>query len=116
MDQLPEKKKTFIMFPSVKDFLREQSGDVKKELNGIVFILERDGTLSYPYAEKVQGEDLFAIRVIQSGNIRIFYVYGHEDLIYAIHGYVKKTQDIPQRELAIARKALKWLIQKGLVS
>ena len=55
MNPHPEKKKTFIMFPSVKDFMREQSGDVKKELNGIVFILERDGTLSYPYAEKIQG-------------------------------------------------------------
>ena len=44
MNPQPEKKKTFIMFPSVKDFMREQSGDVKKELNGIVFLLERDGT------------------------------------------------------------------------
>ena len=30
MKQRPEKKKTFIMFPSVKDFMREQSGDEKK--------------------------------------------------------------------------------------
>lgn len=116
MNPQPEKKKTFIMFPSVKDFMREQSGDVKKELNGIVFLLERDGTLSYPYAEKIQGEDLFAIRIIQAGNIRIFYVYGLENRVYAVHGYVKKTQEIPQREMAIARKVLKWLIQKGLVS
>ena len=115
LKQQPEKKKTFIMFPSVKEFMREQSGDVKKELNGIVFLLERDGTLSYPYAERVQGEDLFAIRIIQAGNIRIFYVYGLENRVYAIHGYVKKTREIPQREMAIARKALKWLIQKGLV-
>ena len=64
----------------------------------------------------IQGEDLFAIRIIQAGNIRIFYVYGLENRVYAIHGYVKKTQEIPQREMAIARKALKWLIQKGLVS
>ena len=116
MKQQPEKKKTFIMFPSVKVFMREQSGDVKKELNGIVFLLERDGTLAYPYAEKIQGEDLFAIRIIQAGNIRIFYVYGLENRVYAIHGYVKKTKEIPQREMDIARKALKWLIQKGLVS
>ena len=72
MKQQPEKKKTFIMFPSVKDFMREQSGDVKKELNGIVFLLERDGTLSYPYAEKIQGEDLFAIRIIQAGTFVSF--------------------------------------------
>ena len=75
--------------------MREQLGDVKKELNGIVFLLERDGTLSYSYAEKIQGEDLFAIRIIQAGNIRIFYVYGLENRVYAIHGYVKKLRKYP---------------------
>ena len=35
MKQQPEKKKTLIMFPSVKEFMREQPGDVKKELNGM---------------------------------------------------------------------------------
>ena len=65
--------------------------------------------------KKSRGEELFAIRIIQAGNIRIFYVYGLDNRVYAIHSYVKKPQEIPQREMAIARKALKWLIQKGLV-
>ena len=115
MNPQPEKKKTFIMFPSVKDFMREQSGDIKKELNGIVFLLERDGTLSYPYAEKIQGEDLFAIRIIQAGNIRVFYVYGTGELIYGIHAYQKKTEQIPKSELKQADRMINLLKQAGKI-
>lgn len=45
----------------------------------------------------------------------IFYVYGIQDFIFGIHGYVKKTQDIPEREKEYARKVLRQLINGGLV-
>lgn len=111
----PVKKKHFYMMQAVKDFMREQSGDAKKELNGIIYKLELEGTLSMPFGEKLEGEKLFAIRVIQAANIRIFYVYGIGDFVFGIHGYVKKTQEIPEREKEQARKVLKQLIQGGLV-
>ena len=37
------KKKHFRMLQAVKDFMREQSGEVKKELNGIIYKLETEG-------------------------------------------------------------------------
>lgn len=80
----------------------------------MIFQLERDGYLNYPNAEKVEDE-MFAIRVIQTGNIRIFYVYGRNDKIFGIHGYVKKTEQIPENELKQARKMLKLLIQGGFL-
>ena len=103
------------MMQPVKDFMREQSGDAKKELNGIIWKLEAEGALSMPYAEKLDGENLFAIRVIQAANIRIFYVYGIADIVFGIHGYVKKTQEVPEKEMRYARKVLRQLIQGGLV-
>ena len=109
------KKKHFRMMQNVKDFMREQSGDAKKELNGIICKLEINGSLQMPYGEKLEGENLFAIRVIQAANIRIFYVYGIADFVFGIHGYLKKTQDIPEKEIQYARKVLKQLIQGGLV-
>ena len=111
----PAKKKHFRMMQSVRDFMRDQSGDAKQELNGIIWKLEAEGALSMPYAEKLEGEDLFAIRVIQAANIRIFYVYGIADVVFGIHGYVKTTQDIPEKEKRHARRILKQLIQGGLV-
>ena len=95
--------------------MRYQSGDVKQELNSIIWKLETEGSLSMPYAEKLDGEKLFAIRIIQAANIRIFYVYSIADTVLGIHGYVKKTQEIPEKELRYARKMLKQLIQGGLV-
>ena len=62
-----------------------------------------------------EGENMFAIRVIQTGNVRIFYVYGLNNVIYGIHGYVKKTEQIPDSELKQARMVLKRLIQGGYI-
>ena len=109
------KKKNFVMMQSVKDFMREQSGDVKQELNNIVWRLEKHGVLTMPYGEKINGENLFAIRIIQAGNVRIFYVYGVDDLVFGIHAYTKKTQAIPGKELNYARQILRLLIMEGLV-
>ena len=114
-ERMPKKKKSFRMMQSVKDFMRGQPGEVKQELNGIIWKLETEGALSMPYGEKLEGENLFAIRVIQAGNIRVFYVYGVKDFVFGIHGYVKKTQNIPEKEMRYARKVLKQLIQGGLV-
>lgn len=115
MEEPIVKKKHFRMMQPVRDFMREQPGEVKQELNGIVFKLETEGALTYPYGEKLEGEDLFAIRIIQAANIRVFYVYGIADIVFGIHAYVKKTQDIPEKEKKQARKVLRQLIQGGAV-
>lgn len=115
MKQITTKKKYFYMLQAVKDFMREQSGDIKQELNNIIWRLETEGALVMPYGEKVSGENLFAIRVIQTGNIRVFYVYGINDIVYGIHAYTKKTQTIPREHKEYANKVLKALITGGLV-
>lgn len=68
-----------------------------------------------PYGEKVSGEDLFAIRVIQAGNIRVFYVYGLNDIVYGIHAYTKKTQVIPREHKEQALKVVKVLTAGGFI-
>ena len=110
-----KKKKFFVMMQTVKDFMREQSGDAKQELNGIIWKLEKEGALSTPYAEKLEGENLFAIRVIQAANIRIFYAYGIRDYVFGLHAYVKKTQGIPEKEKRQAKKMFSELIRGGFI-
>ena len=53
------KKKIFKLLIPVKEFLRDQPGEVKQELNGLSFQLERDGYLNYPNAEKVEDEPTY---------------------------------------------------------
>ena len=110
------KKKCFVEFPRVTGFLSGQSSEINAEYREIVLKLETEGRLSMPFGEKLKGEeDLFAIRVINAGNVRVFYVYGKADNIYGIHGYTKKTQSIPQKELKQARQIVKALKHAGLI-
>lgn len=115
MKRAVEKKKYFHMMSPVRDFMREQPGAVKKELNELIWKLEMKGILSMPYAEKISGENLFAIRVIQAANVRIFYVYGINDIIFGIHGYVKKTEKIPDCERRKADKMITLLRKRGAI-
>ncbi|MCR5380282.1 MAG: type II toxin-antitoxin system RelE/ParE family toxin [Lentisphaeria bacterium] len=47
--------------------------------------------------------------------MRVFYVYGKEDNVYGIYGYVKKSQKIPISELEQARKLVRELKQARLI-
>ena len=113
MKKTQRKKKIFKTLMPVRDFMREQPGEIKQELNGIIWRLEVNGTLVMPYGEKISGENLFAIRVVQAGNIRVFYVYGVNDLIFGIHAYEKKTEQIPDCERKRADRMIKLLQQSG---
>ena len=109
------KKKCFVEFPRVIGFLSGQSAEINAEYREIVLKLETEGCLSMPFGEKLKDGNLFAIRVINAGNVRVFYVYGKANTIYGIHGYTKKTQSIPQKELKQARRIVKALKQAGLI-
>ena len=112
---IPKRKKSYVEFPGVTAFMKQQPEAVRIEYDLIVEKLEAEGRLSMPEGEKIAGENLFAIRVIRAGNVRIFYVYGADDFVYGIHAYVKKTRQIPKQEITLARKLAKVLKnQEGL--
>ncbi len=108
------KKKYYIELERVIKFLKTQSNSIRNEYDVIVGSLEQEGKLSAPLGEKVN-KILFAIRIITAGNVRIFYVYGKENKIYGIHGYVKKTREIPKNELDIVNKICKELKKSSLI-
>lgn len=110
-----DKKKRYVELNQVSTFIDEQTERIQAEYNCIVEMLEHSGTLSMPYGEKLSGKNLFAIRVIQAGNIRIFYVYGYDDKVYGIYGYEKKTRKIPVKEMKKAENIAKLLRQEGLI-
>jgi phage-related protein len=107
-------KKKYIELERVIKFFRSQSEGINNEYNVIVNILEKEGKLQAPFGEKVNKE-LFAIRIISAGNVRIFYVYGKDNYIYGLHSYVKKTREIPKKELNLATKIAKELKKNKLI-
>lgn len=100
---------------NVADFMDRQSTEIKLEYAVIVDMLESEGRLSMPFGEKISGKNLFAIRIIHAGNVRIFYAYGKQNDIYGMHGYVKKTRTIPQKEMKQAEKICKLLRAEGMI-
>ena len=112
--KLSEKKKRFIELPPVEKFIAGLPEAVRIEYRDIIDELEKNGRLAMPTGEKLHG-NMFAIRVIQTANMRVFYVYGVKDFIYGIHAYIKKTQQIPKSEMKQAQAIAKILRQKGWI-
>ena len=84
----------------------------KAKLLATVDILERQGYLNKPLAEKVEGqENLFSITIHTSDNPRVFYAYDDGAVIWLLHGYYKKKNKIPLAEL---NKALAIKRRMGL--
>lgn len=109
------KKKKFIELEQVKGFIAGQSIALKAEYLAIIARLEKRGMLEMPLAEKIPQKNLFAIRVIHAGNIRVFYAYGRNDFVFGLYAYDKKTRTIPLKAMQLAEKALKLLKLKGLL-
>lgn len=71
-------------------------------------LLERFGyQLGSPHTKKIR-DDLFEIRIRGQQEVRIFYIFSKKKIIL-LHGFVKKTQKIPQCELKIAIRKFKDL-------
>lgn len=107
-------KKIYIELPPVEEFARTFSAAERKEYDDIVTELELNGFLRMPTGEKIDSS-LFAIRIIKAANIRVFYAYGTEDRVWGLHGYVKKSQQIPVKEMKQAQKLVKALQKKGWI-
>lgn len=99
------KKKTFVVTDTLADFIRQQTSDIRAQFRKIVAKLEEEGFLIPPYGKKLTGhENLFEIRIVSGGSVRVFYCYQESDLILGVSGFVKKSEKTPPKEI---KKALK---------
>jgi phage-related protein len=57
-----------------------------------------------PHTKKLTGTPLWEIRILGKDNIRVIYVTKHDRAIIVLHGFIKKTQVTPHREIAVAMK------------
>lgn len=59
-----------------------------------------------PHVKKLTGIPLWEIRILGRSNARILYAIVIGDSILVLHGFVKKTQKTPEKELMTAMKRL----------
>ncbi|MDF7825254.1 type II toxin-antitoxin system RelE/ParE family toxin [Pontiellaceae bacterium B12227] len=104
-------KKTYIAVEKVRKFIDQQSDVVQSEYLKIVEQLESDGRLVEPYGKKLD-KGLFEMRIRRGGQTRVLYFYHEKEYVVGVHGFVKKTQKTPQKELKQAFKIM-GMIRRG---
>ena len=67
----------------------------------------------YPHVKKLIGTDLWEYRILGSDSIRIFYVSMTGKIFLILHGFKKKKQRTPTKEIKIAQERLaEYLVRK----
>ena len=77
-----------------------------KALRSIELLKLFGSELLFPHSKKITN-NLFELRVRGKQEIRIFYTFNKNKAIL-LHGFIKKTQKIPRKEINIALMKLKF--------
>jgi phage-related protein len=89
----------------VRDFLLERTQEDRKEIGSDIFTVQKGFPIGLPLVEKLD-TDLWEIRShIPDGICRIFFTI-HRETIVLLHGFVKKSQKIPAREMKTVKERL----------
>lgn len=92
----------------VKRFLESLQKIQKSKVFRIFQNIEMYGlSTALPHLKKLTGTPLWEIRILGQDNIRILYVTIHLDSILLLHGFVKKTQKTPNKEINTTLKRLR---------
>lgn len=93
------------------DFLDQLSGQQQAKILRIFSNVKEYGLLSIlPHVKKLSGTSLWEIRILGKDNIRVLYVCPIEGIVLVLHGFVKKKQKTPTKEIEIALQRYKeWL-------
>lgn len=68
----------------------------------------------HPHIKKLAGSDLWEYRILGSDNIRLFYIAITGKAFLLLHGFKKKKQKTPTKEIRIAEERLReYRIQKS---
>lgn len=88
----------------VEQFILSMQKSTKGKFVRQLELLEDFGPhLSMPHARPM-GDGLYELRVRGKQEVRVFYVFAKEETIYLLHGFQKKSQQTPKKELDLARK------------
>lgn len=86
---------------SVEEFLLSlEKSTIAKVLRTVDLLEEFGPKLGMPHSKSI-GKGLFELRVRGKSDVRIFYCF-HKNAIILLHGFVKKSQKTPRKELLTA--------------
>ena len=87
----------------VRDWLRSLDQDAKKTIGEDIKTVQFGWPLGMPLVRSL-GDGLWEVRSSLSGSIARVLFTTQANKIVLLHGFIKKTQKIPSKELALARR------------
>ncbi|MCC6220323.1 MAG: type II toxin-antitoxin system RelE/ParE family toxin [Deltaproteobacteria bacterium] len=96
----------------MEEFIKTLSSTVQEVVYDALTLLEDGETLPMPLSRSLANihKGLHEIRARDSsGAYRIIYYIKVGEAVYLLHGFTKKTQKTPQKELRLALRRLKEL-------
>ncbi|EWH08076.1 hypothetical protein DS2_19201 [Catenovulum agarivorans DS-2] len=99
----------------IAEFLDSLSGKQVQKISWVLQLIEELDVLPSTYLKKLTNTDgIWEVRVLVSGNIfRLLGFFDGDNLVVLNHGFQKKTQKTPAKEIKIAEKRRKdYLLRK----
>ncbi len=96
--------------PNVDKFIKSLDPAALGKIIGVIDLLKEYGyLLREPHSKKLVGHtNLFELRSSGNSPVRLFYTI-YKNRYYIIHGFIKKTNKTPQREINLAMGKIKEL-------
>ena len=111
--------KSIVFHPRALEFIRAQSQSIRRQIGEVLRDLQKGVTLGMPLSRPmpVVAPGVCEPRVRDEGStVRVFYFAGTSDSILVFHGFQKKSQKTPAREIDLARRRLREVINAKIES
>ena len=97
----------------VEEFLKDLPGSHETKVNILIQRLSQEGNmLGFPFTKTISGK-LRELRIQVSPNAyRIFYFLFAGRKIILLHAFTKKSQEIPRKEIEVAKDRMKNYIRR----
>lgn len=95
-------------FSPLVPFIENLPEKAQAKLSNTFSLLQQFGTqVGKPHVKKLTGTPLWELRILGQDNIRIFYIVSGKETFLLLHGFVKKKQKTPTKEIKAALVRLK---------
>ena len=99
----------------VEEFFDSLEAKARLKINHAIELLETFGLAGvYPHVKKLTGSDLWEYRILGADSIRIFYVSMTGKIFLILHGFKKKKQKTPTKEIRIAEERLQEYVMRKI--
>jgi phage-related protein len=109
--------KLAIFHPAARAAIRLFPEEIRRELGKAIFDLQNGAVLAMPLSRSMPsvhaGVSELRIRD-RSGIYRVFYYHQSSRGVLVFHGFMKKTHTTPKREMDLAKRRLKELLDEKI--